>query len=80
MADVITNYYTNSHISLVPHFVTILFVELVISGRYLSTNCLTEFAIYSRMKEEIGSRDEAGMIYFSQFNKIFPTNVTIPKV
>ena len=51
-------------------------------GIYLPT-CLTEFAIYSRMKEEIGSRDEAGMICFSQFNKIFRTNfsnVTIPKV
>lgn len=51
-------------------------------GIYLPT-CLTELAIYSRMKEEIGSRDESEIVCFSQFNKIFRKhfpNVTIPKV
>ena len=48
-------------------------------GIYLPT-CLTEFAIYSRMVEEIGDSEA---VCFSQFNKIYRqhfSNVTIPKV
>lgn len=48
-------------------------------GIYLPT-CLTEYAIYSRMKEELSGND---IVCFSQFNKIFRShfpNVTIPKV